>query len=62
MSTEHAWTVIGVYAAVFLALSIVLLLRRDLLESPGSTRLPGFPDKVLFVPFPASLIPREPAA
>ena len=32
VSTEHVWTVIGVYAAVFLALSIVLLLRRDVLE------------------------------
>jgi len=32
VSSEHVWTVVGVYAAAFLVLSIVLLLRRDILE------------------------------
>ena len=32
VSAEHVWAVIGVYAAIFLGLSIVLLLRRDVLE------------------------------
>ena len=32
VSTEHVWAVIGVYAALFLGVSIVLLLRRDVLE------------------------------
>jgi ABC-2 type transport system permease protein len=32
VSTEHVWAVIGVYAAIFLLASIVLLLRRDVLE------------------------------
>ncbi len=32
VSTEHVWTVIAVYAALFLGLSIILLLRRDVLE------------------------------
>jgi ABC-2 type transport system permease protein len=32
VSSEHVWAVIGVYAALFLVVSIVLLLRRDVLE------------------------------
>lgn len=32
VSGEHVWAVVGVYAAVFLLASIVLLLRRDVLE------------------------------
>jgi len=32
VSTEHVWAVVGVYTAVFLLASIVLLLRRDVLE------------------------------
>jgi ABC-2 type transport system permease protein len=32
VSPEHVWAVIAVYAALFLGLSIVLLLRRDVLE------------------------------
>jgi ABC-2 type transport system permease protein len=32
VSSEHVWIVVGVYAAVFLLASIVLLLRRDVLE------------------------------
>lgn len=32
VSSEHVWAVIAVYAALFLGLSIVLLLRRDVLE------------------------------
>jgi len=32
VSSEHVWLVVGVYAAAFLVLSIVLLLRRDVLE------------------------------
>ena len=32
VSAEHVWAVIGVYAALFLVCSIVLLLRRDVLE------------------------------
>ena len=32
VSSEHVWVVVGVYTAVFLLASIVLLLRRDVLE------------------------------
>jgi ABC-type transport system involved in multi-copper enzyme maturation permease subunit len=32
VSSEHVWAVVGVYTAVFLLVSIVLLLRRDVLE------------------------------
>jgi ABC-2 type transport system permease protein len=32
VSSEHVWTVVGVYAAIFVLASIVLLLRRDVLE------------------------------
>jgi ABC-2 type transport system permease protein len=32
VSSEHVWAVVGVYAAGFMVLSIVLLLRRDVLE------------------------------
>jgi ABC-2 type transport system permease protein len=32
VNAEHVWAVIGVYAGLFLVLSIVLLLRRDVLE------------------------------
>jgi ABC-2 type transport system permease protein len=32
VSSEHVWIVVGVYTAVFLVASIVLLLRRDVLE------------------------------
>ena len=32
VSAEHVWTVVGAYAALFLVASIVLLLRRDVLE------------------------------
>ncbi len=32
VSSEHVWAVIGVYTALFLGLSIILLLRRDVLE------------------------------
>jgi ABC-type transport system involved in multi-copper enzyme maturation permease subunit len=32
VSAPHVWTVVGAYAAVFVCLSVVLLLRRDVLE------------------------------
>jgi ABC-2 type transport system permease protein len=32
VSSEHVWAVVGVYAAIFLLGSIILLLRRDVLE------------------------------